>query len=106
MERNFEDVGHRVELESGMISDMKTAACAFGSELRDRRDQVLDYTRREPEAALTAAATFGILVGLALALSSRSSSASGNAWLPQLGSRRSRFGKRSGSSWRGLLGLE
>jgi hypothetical protein len=106
MERNFEDVGHRVESESGMIFDMRKAACAVGSELQDRREQVLDYARREPETALTAAATLGLLVGLALALGSRSGSASGSAWLPQLGSRRGLFGKRTGSSWRERLGLE
>jgi hypothetical protein len=94
MERKLEDVGHRVETGPGygLISDIthaapsrgevakgrialqaarKQAAAAVGARIQDRRAQAIAYARREPEAALTAAAAFGFLVGFALAMGSR-----------------------------------
>ncbi len=127
MERKLVDVGHRVETqpESGLISDithaatdseavgrivgaaaLKKAAAAVGNGIQDRRDEVIAYARREPAAALTAAAGFGVLVGLALAIGSRTGTGGGRSWLPQLNSRRSFLGRRPGSGWRGFLRLE
>jgi hypothetical protein len=118
------DVGHRVEAqpESGVVSDithavtgngsdafqaaLKKAAAAVGTGIQDRRDEVIAYARREPVAALTAAAGIGFLAGLVLAIGSRSGAASG-AWFPQLSPRRRSFlGKRTGSGWREFLQLE
>jgi ElaB/YqjD/DUF883 family membrane-anchored ribosome-binding protein len=137
MERKLVDVGHRVETqsESGLASDithaatgsedggrivgtdakgsealqaaLKKAAAAVGNGIQDRTDEVIAYARREPVAALTAAAGVGFLVGLVLAISSRSGAADGRAWLPQLNSRRRSFlGRRTGSGWREFLRLE
>jgi len=127
MERKLVDVGHRLETqpESGLISDithaatdseavgrivgaaaLKKAAAAVGNGMQDRRDEVIAYARREPAAALTAAAGFGVLVGLALAIGSRTGTGGGRSWLPQLNSRRSFLGRRPGSGWRGFLRLE
>jgi hypothetical protein len=132
MERNLVDGGHRVETqpvsairhagtgsgEVGRIVDadakgrdalqaaLKQAAAAVGNGIQDRRDEVIAYARREPVAALTAAAGFGFLVGLALAIGSRAGTGGGKAWLPQLNSRRSFLGRRAGSGWRGFLRLE
>jgi hypothetical protein len=50
---------------------LKKAAGAVGNGIQDRRDEVIAYARRELAAALTAAAGFGVLVGLALAIGSR-----------------------------------
>jgi hypothetical protein len=137
MERKFDDVGHQVETEpgSGLISDithaatgrgevgrilgvdakgsealqaaLKKAAAAVRNGIQDRRDQVIAYARREPEAALTAAVGFGILVGLALAIGSRPDAGGARSWLPRLTSSRRRFlGRQTASGWRGLLRLE
>jgi hypothetical protein len=137
MERQFVDVGHRVETQPDpvLVSDithaatgsgevgrtvgaelakgsdalqaaLTKAAAAVGNGIQDRRDQVIAYARREPVAALTAAAGFGFLVGLALAIGSRAGTGGGRAWLPQLNSRRSFLGGRTGSGWRGFLRLE
>jgi hypothetical protein len=134
MERKLVETGHRVELESGRASDIthapgnpegstvgaelvkgsealqaavKKAATAIGCGIQDGRDEVIAYARREPVAALTAAAGVGVLLGLAIAMGSRSAAGSGSAWLPQLNSRRtSLFARRSGSGWRGILRLE
>jgi hypothetical protein len=135
MERKLVDVGHRVETqpESGLVFDithaapgsgevgrivgadakgsdalqaaLKKAAAAVGNGIQDRRDEVIAYARREPVAALTAAAGIGCLVGLALG--SRAGTGGGRAWLPPLNSRRRSFlGRRTGSGWRGFLRLE
>jgi hypothetical protein len=135
MERKLDDVGHRVETKPGcgLISDithaapsrgeggqigsdargrlalqgaLKQAAAVVGTGIQDRRDQVIAYARREPETALKAAAAFGLLVGFALAISSRGGTSSGRAWLPQLTSRPTFRGRRRGSGWRGFLRLE
>jgi ElaB/YqjD/DUF883 family membrane-anchored ribosome-binding protein len=135
MERKLDDVGHRVETEPGygLISDithtapsrgeggqigsdakgrialqaaLKQAATAVGTGIQDRRDQVIAYARREPKIALTAAAAFGFLVGVALAMDSRGGTSGGRAWLPQLTSRSNFRGRRRGSGWRGFLRLE
>jgi hypothetical protein len=136
MERNLVDGRHRVETqpESGLVSAilhaatgsgevgrivdadakgraalqaaLKQAAAAVGNGIQDRRDEVIAYARREPVAALTAAAGFGVLVGLALAIRSRAGTGGGRAWLPQLNSRRSFLGRRTGSGWRGFLRLQ
>jgi hypothetical protein len=133
MERKFEDAGHRVETQpgSGWVSDithpatgngeagrivgadatgsdafqaaLKKASAAVANGIRDRRDDVIAYARREPVAALTAATGFGFLVGLTLAIGSRAGTGGGRAWLPQLNSRRSFLGRRAASGWRGLL---
>jgi len=136
MERMLVDGGHRFETqpESGLVCDithaapgsgavgrivdanakgrdalqaaLKKAAAAVGNGIQDRRDEAIAYARREPVAALTAAAGFGVLVGLALAIGSRAGTGGGRAWLPQLNSRRSFLGRRTGSGWRGFLRLE
>lgn len=133
MERKFVDVGHRVETQPGpgLVSDithaatgsgeagrtvgaelgeafqaLKKASGAVGNGIQDRRDEVIAYARREPVAALTAAAGFGFLAGLALAIGSRAGTGDGSAWLPQLKSRRSFLGRRTGSGWRGFLRLK
>jgi len=116
MERKFDDVGHRVETQpgSGWVSDithaatgsgeagrivgadatgsaafqaaLKKASAVVANGIRDRRDDVIAYARREPVAALTAATGFGFLVGLTLAIGSRAD-AGGRTWLPQLNSK-------------------
>jgi ElaB/YqjD/DUF883 family membrane-anchored ribosome-binding protein len=133
MERKFHDVGHRVETEPGLISDithaapsrgeggkigadaqgrialqaaLKQTAAAVGTGIQDRRDQVIAYARREPETALTAAAAFGFLIGFVLVMGSRGGTSGGRAWLPQLNSRPNFRGRRRGSGWRGFLRLE
>ena len=118
MERMLVDGGHRVETqpESGLVCDithaapgsgavgrivgadakgrdalqaaLKKAAAAVGNGIQDRRDEAIAYARREPVAALTAAAGFGFLVGLALAIGSRAGTGGGRAWLHQLNLRR------------------
>jgi hypothetical protein len=136
MERKFVDVGHRVEAQSdsGLPSDithptsnagvdrtvgaelakgsealqaaLKKAAAAVGKGIQERRDEVITYARREPMTALTIAAGFGFVIGLALAIGSRAGTGGGKAWLPQLNARRSFLGNRTGSGWRGFLRLE
>jgi ElaB/YqjD/DUF883 family membrane-anchored ribosome-binding protein len=127
MERKFPDVGHRVE--PGLASDitlaatgtgevgrtigeecgeayqaLKKAATAVGNGMQKQTDEVIAYARREPVTAITAAASFGFLVGLAaLAIGSRAGTGGGRAWLPQLNPRRSFLGRRAGSGWPGLL---
>src|SRR4030095_13653551 len=111
MERKFHDVGHRVETQpgSGWVSDithaatdsgeagrivgpdatgrdafqaaLKKASAVVANGIRDRRDDVIAYARREPVAALTAATGFGFLVGLTLAIGSRAD-AGGRGLLP------------------------
>ena len=131
MERKFADVGHRVETqpEPGLVSNithaasgsgevgravgaelgealqaLKKAATAVGNGMQDQTNEVIAYARREPVTAMTAAASFGFLVGLAaLAIGSRAGTGGGRAWLPQLNSRRSFLGRRAGSGWRGLM---
>ena len=133
MERKFVDVGHRVGTasESGptdithansevgttvgaevakgseaVQAILKKAAAAVGNGIQERRNEVITYTRREPMTALTAAVGFGFVVGLALAISSRTGTSDRSAWLPQLKSRGSLLGRRTGSAWRGFLRLE
>lgn len=135
MERKLDDVGHRVEAESGwrLVSDithaapsrgeggqigadakgrialqaaLKQALTAVGTGIQDRRDQVIAYARREPETAVTAAAAFGFLVGSALAMGSRGGTNGGRAWLRQPNSRPNFRGRWRGSGWRGFLRLE
>lgn len=127
MERKFADIGHRVETEPGLVSDIthatgeagRTIGGEFGEayqalkkgcrrgwqRMQDQTDEVIAYARREPVTAMTAAASFGFLVGLAaLALGSRAGTGGGRTWLPQSSSRRSFLGRRRvGSGWRGLL---
>ena len=110
MDRQFVDTGHRVETEVGTelaALKLKKAATAVANGIQDGRDELIAYTRKEPMAALTAAAGLGILVGFALTMGSRSGAERPRPWLPQLGSRRTSFlGRRAGSGWRGLLRLE
>ena len=135
MDRKLVDVGHRVETQAdpGPVADithstahsqgiersagpdtvggdalqaLKKAAAAVGNGVQDRREEVIAYARREPVAALTAAAGLGFLVGLALAMASRSGSDDERNWRPRFASRRTVFGRRPGSGWRGVLGLE
>ena len=131
MERKFADVGHRVETERGLVSDIthdatgtgdvgRTIGAEFGEayqalkkgcgrgwqRMQNQTGEVIGYARREPVTAMTAAASFGFLVGLAaLAIGSRAGTGGGRAWLPQLNSRRSFLSRRAGSGWRGLLRL-
>ena len=134
MERKLVDVGHRVEtqLEPGLASDLtrtatasgegegivtgardalqsalKKTASVVGNGIQERSDEVIAYARREPVAALTAAAGIGFLIGLVLAIGSRPGASGGRAWLPQLNSRQKSFlGRRKGSGWREFLRLE
>ena len=135
MERKLDDVGHRVETEPGcgLISDithaaprrgeggkigaaakgrsalqavLKQAAAAVGNGIHDRTNEVTAYARREPVGALTAATGVGFLVGLCLARGSRATTGGTREWPSQLKSRRSVLGRRTGSGWRRLLGLE
>ena len=133
MDRKLVDVGHQVETEPGLISDithaapgcgevgrivgagaqsaealrsaLRKAGVAFRNDIEDRWDEVIAYTRKEPLAALTAAAGFGVLIGLALVLGSRAGAGGREGWLPQLAARRSFLGRRARSGWRGLLQL-
>jgi hypothetical protein len=101
------EVGKTVRADLARSSDALQAACkkaatAIGTGFQDGKDEVIAYARREPVAALTAAAGFGLFIGLVIAMGSRSAARSGGAWLPQLQSRRSSlFGRRSSSGWRG-----
>lgn len=130
MERKFANVGPHVEPDPGLVPNITHAAtdtelhtndpsdlfgeasralkkgCGRGWErVQKQTDEVISYARKEPVTAMTAAASVGFLVGLAvLAIGSRASSGGGRAWLPQLNSRRSFLGRRAGSGWRGLLG--
>jgi hypothetical protein len=135
MERKLEDVGHRVETEPGcgLISDithaapgrgeggkigadakgriglqavLKKAAAAMGNGIHERANEVAAYARRKPVGALTAATGVGFLVGLCLARGSRATTGGKMGWLSELNSRRSVLGRRTGSGWRRLLGLE
>ncbi len=104
------EVGSAVgaELAKGseaLQATLKKAAGAVGQGIRDRREEVIGYVRREPMAAVMAAAGFGFLVGLALAISSRAATGGGGAWVPQLNSRRGFLRRRTGSGWRGFLRL-
>jgi hypothetical protein len=127
MERKFADVGHRVE--TGLVSDIthavtgteevgRTMGAEFGEayqalkngcgrgwqRVQDQTDEIIAHARREPVIAMTAAASFGFLLGLAaMAIGSRGGTGGGRAWLPELNSRRSFLGRRTGSGWRGLL---
>lgn len=115
MDRKFVDVGHRVETEPGLVSDITHAvtgtgevgrtvraelgeACGRGwQRMLDETDEVIAHARREPLIAMTAAASFGFLLGLAaMAIGSRGDTGGGRAW-------RSFLGRRTGSGWRGLL---
>jgi hypothetical protein len=135
MERQLDDVGHRVETEPGcgLISDithaapgrgevgtigadakgrialqavLKKAAAAMGNGIHDRTNEVTAYARRKPVGALTAAAGVGFLAGLCLARGSRATTGGKMGWLSQLNSRRRVLGRRTGSGWRRFLGLE
>lgn len=85
---------------------LKKTAAAVGNGIQDQTHEVIAYARREPGAALTAAAGIGFLVGLSVALGSRHTPSRRRAWLPRLDSRRSFLGRRAGSGWREFLRLE
>jgi hypothetical protein len=129
MERKLVDVGHRVETEPGVVSDIthavagtgevgRTMGAEFGEayqalkngcgrgwqRVQNQTDEVIAHARKEPVIAMTAAASFGFLLGLAaMAISSRGGTGGGRSWLPELHSRRSFLGRRTGSGWWGLL---
>jgi hypothetical protein len=135
MDRKLVDVGHRVEAQEdgGLVSDvthstsgsrwnegsaraaaagggdalqaLKKAAAAVGTGVQDRTDEVVAYARREPVAALMAAAGLGFLAGVALAIAARGGDDE-RSWLPQLNARRTFLARRTGSGWRGVLGLK
>jgi hypothetical protein len=125
MERTVEDIGPGVETqpESGSPADVTHAApggdevgrtvgadvkgsdvlqaalkkaAAIGNGIQHRREEAIAYTRRQPGSALGVAAGFGILGGLALAVSSRAGAGAGSAWLTQLTPRRSFLDRRQG----------
>lgn len=134
MERKLVDVGHRVEQEPRLLSDithvatdsgevrriiaadarggealhaaLKTAVATIGHGIQDRRNEVIAYTRREPGSALTAAVGVGFLVGLSLAIGSRAGTGGTGAWRSWLDARRSFLGRRTRSGWRGFLRME
>jgi hypothetical protein len=56
-------------------------------------------------AALTAAAGLGFLAGVALAIAARGGDDE-RSWLPQPNARQAFLARRTGSGWRGVLGLE
>ncbi len=115
MEKNFVDMGHRVETEPelGQVRDvadgargsrkvvedigaaLKKASSAVGNGIQDRTSEVIAYARREPAAALTAAAVTGFLAGLCVAIGSRAAPSGARTWLPRMNPRR--------SGWRGFL---
>jgi hypothetical protein len=135
MDRKLVDVGHRVEAQkdTGLVADithstgdsrwsegsagavpaaggdalqaLKNAAAAVGTGVQDRTDEVIAYARREPVAALTAAAGLGFLAGVALAIAARRGDDQ-RSWLPQMNAKRAFLARRTGSGWRGILGLE
>ncbi|HSE45858.1 MAG TPA: hypothetical protein VLA89_11095 [Gemmatimonadales bacterium] len=85
---------------------LKKAAAVVGNGLQERREEVITYARREPLAALAAAAGFGFVIGLTLAIGLRAGAGGERAWLPQTNSRQSFLGRRTGAGWRGFLRLE
>ena len=129
MERKF-DVERRVETrpESGLLSGithaatgdreagmtvgaefeafqaaLKKAAAAMSNGIQEGREEVIAYARREPMAALAAAAGLGFVIGLALAIGSRANAGGERAWLPQTNLS---LGTRTGTGWRGFLRRE
>ena len=85
---------------------LKKGAVAIGHGIHDGKDEVIAYTRRQPVGALTAAAGIGLVVGLCLALSSRTGAADRAGWLPRSTRRRSYLGRPAAQGWRSFLGLE
>lgn len=100
------EVGRTIIAEFGEASRTLMKGCGRGwQRMQDQTDEVIGYARREPVTAMTAAASVGFLIGLAvLAIGSRASTGGRSAWLPQLNSGRSFLGRRAGLGWRGLLG--
>ena len=79
---------------------VKKAAAAMSNGIQEGREEVITYARREPLAALAAAAGLGFVIGLALAIGSRGSSGGEKAWLPQTNLS---LGKRTRTGWGGFL---
>ncbi len=122
MERKLVDVGHRVETEPGVASDIthavagtgevgRTMGAEFGEayqalkngcgrgwqRMQDQTDEVIAHARKEPVIAMTAAASFGFLLGLAaMAIGSRGGAGGGRSW-------QSFLGRRNTPGWRGVL---
>jgi hypothetical protein len=69
---------HKSDTE--VVRVFRNAAAAVGSSVRDRADEVIAYTRREPAAALTMAA-----LATAGASGGASAVSLGSSWLPPTG---------------------
>ena len=82
---------------------LKKAAAAMSNGIQEGREEVIAYARREPMAALAAAAGLGFVIGLALAIGSRANAGGERAWLPQTNLS---LGTRTGTGWRGFLRRE
>lgn len=136
MERTFTDVGQRVGTEwsqGNVVSPgrsasegraatigedlaegaralqcaVKQSAVMIGNEVKDRRDEVIAYTRKQPVRALMAAAGIGLIAGLSMALGARAERRSG--WLAQLtqaSGRPSLLGRPLAGGWRSFMRLQ
>jgi len=127
MDRTFVDVGHRVETSPGsdqvvdinrqagssrevgaelarsredLQGALSQAAGAIGHGIKDGKDGVIAYVRREPVTALTAAAGVGMLLGVCVAIGSRGAAGGNGDWLSL-----SFLGRRARPRWWRLLRL-
>lgn len=129
MERTFTDVGQRVGTEGSqgdVVSPraatigedlaegaralqcaVKQGAVMIGHEVKDRGDEVIAYTRRQPVRALMAAAGIGLIAGLSMALGARAERRR-SGWLAQLtqaSGRPSLLGRPVAAGWRSFMRL-
>lgn len=87
---------------------VKQGAVMIGHEVKDRRDEVIAYTRRQPVRALMAAAGIGLIAGLSMALGARAERRR-SGWLAQLTQRSGRpslLGRPLGGGWRSFMRLQ
>ena len=137
MEKTFTDVGQRVGTEwsqgdvvspgrsaskgraaaigEGLAEGARALQCAvkqgavmIGHEVKDRGDEVIAYTRRQPVRALMAAAGIGLIAGLSMALGARAERRR-SGWLAQLtqaSGRPSLLGRPLAGGWRSFMRLQ
>lgn len=130
MERTFTDVGPRVGIEGSQgdvvspgriegrvatigedLADgaralqcaVKQGAVMIGQEVKDRGDEVIAYTRRQPGRALMAAAGIGLIAGLSMALGARAERRR-SGWLAQM-TQASGLAKPLAGGWRSFMRL-
>jgi len=82
---------------------VKQGAVMIGHEVKDRGDEVIAYTRREPVRALMAAAGIGLIAGLSMALGARAERRR-SGWLAQL-TQASGLAKPLAAGWRSFMRL-